>query len=96
MDVPLNTDFVSWLEWGGALRLGITKDLDIAKTDPVRGSLALPDTLDVQVIQAVIVQLNEGREGTLPHFGFQLGHTHLNYFADVTTFDLFILLLALD
>lgn len=70
MDIPLNTDFVPWLEWGGAWRLGVAEDLDIAETDPVSGSLTLPDTLDVEVIKTVIVQLIEGRKGPLHHFGF--------------------------
>lgn len=60
MDISLHTDFVAWFEGGGAWRLGIAEDLDIVETDPVSGPLALPDTLDVQIIQAIVVQLVEG------------------------------------
>ena len=78
MDIPLHSDFITRFEGGGACGLGMAKNLHIGETDPVCGSVALPHTPDVQVVETIIVELVVevcvyvwGKGGTL--------HVHIMY-----------------
>ena len=65
MDTPLHTDFVPRLEGGGVWGLGVAEDLNAGKADPVGGTFTLPATLDVEVIQTIVINLagGEGKRG---------------------------------
>ena len=64
VDAPLHSDLVPWFEDGGRSRggVGVAQDLHVGKPDPVGSSLSLPHTLDVQVMETIVVQLVRERE----------------------------------
>ena len=62
VDAPLYTDFVPWLEGGGVWGLGVAEDLNAGKAHPVGGAFTLPATLDVEVIQTIVINLAGGEE----------------------------------
>ena len=68
MDTPLHSDFIPRFErnGGGSGGVCIPQDLDVGEPDPVGGSFTLPHTLNVEVVQTIVVQLaadGGGRRG---------------------------------